>query len=135
MLIGIIDPQQRLLLECTYEALENAGLPKEVVAGRHVGVFVGGAAADYHLGATRDLETIPMFEATGTHQSIQAGRISHFFDLRGPCLTVDAACSSGLSALHQAVQSIRAGESEMCIVAAAHVNLQPDDWVSMSMSG
>ncbi|KAJ6780522.1 hypothetical protein PWT90_09456 [Aphanocladium album] len=130
-----LDPQQRLLLECAYEALENAGIPKESVAGRKVGVFVGGAASDYHLGVTRDLDNIPMFEATGYHQSIQSGRISHYFDLRGPCITVDTACSSGLSALHQAVQSIRAGESEMCIVAACHLHLQPDDWISMSMSG
>ncbi|KAM3502816.1 hypothetical protein MY11210_008941 [Beauveria gryllotalpidicola] len=130
-----MDPQQRLLLECTFEALENAGIPKESVAGRNIGVFVGGAASDYHLGATRDLDNIPMFEATGYHQSIQSGRISHYLDLRGPCLTVDTACSSGLSAVHQAVQSIRAGESEMCIVAACHLHFQPDDWISMSMSG
>lgn len=122
-------------MECAYEALENAGIPKESVAGRKVGVFVGGAASDYHLGATHDLDNIPMFEATGNHQSIQSGRISHYFDLRGPCLTIDTACSSGLSALHLAVQSIRAGESEMCIVAASHLHFQPDDWISMSMSG
>lgn len=75
-----------------------------------------------------------MFDATGNHQSIMSGRISHYFDLRGPSFTVDTACSSSLYALHQAVQSIRNGESEQAIVAACHWNLQPGDWVSMSLS-
>ena len=68
------------------------------------------------------------------HQAIMAGRISHCFDLRGPSVAVDAACSSSMYALHQAFQSIRTGESELAIVAACHLNLQPDDSVTMSMS-
>ncbi|KAM5349407.1 hypothetical protein ACJ41O_005912 [Fusarium nematophilum] len=130
-----MDPQQRQLLECTYEALENAGIPKEAIAGRNIGMFVGGASSDYRMGTLRDLSQLPMFDATGNHQSIQAGRLSYYFDLRGPCLTVDTACSSSLYALHQAVQSIRSGESEQAIVAAANLHLQPDDFVSMSMMG
>lgn len=123
-----------MLLECTYEALENAGIPKESLVGKKVGVFVGGAASDYRLGTLRDSEQTPMFDATGNHQSIQAGRISHYFDLRGPSFSVDTACSSSLYALHQAVQSIRNGDSDQAIVAACHLNLQPGDWISMSLS-
>ncbi|KAH8881784.1 polyketide synthase [Thozetella sp. PMI_491] len=129
-----MDPQQRLLLECAYEAVENAGIPKERLIGQRVGVFVGGAASDYRLGTLRDLEQTPMFDATGNHQAIMSGRISHYFDLRGPSFTVDTACSSSLYALHQAVLSIRNGESEQAIVAACHWNLQPGDWISMSLS-
>lgn len=109
-------------------------MPKERIAGQRVGVFVGGAASDFRLGTLRDLEHTPMFEATGNHQAILAGRISHAFDLRGPSYTVDTACSSGIYALHHAVQSIRAGESDSAIVTASHINLQPGDWVSMSLS-
>ncbi|PSR82297.1 polyketide synthase [Coniella lustricola] len=129
-----MDPQQRFLLECTYEALENAGIPKESLLGQKIGVFVGGAAADYRLGTLRDPEQTPMFDATGNHQSIQAGRISHHFDLKGPSFSVDTACSSSLYALHQAVMSIRNGECDQAIVAACHLNLQPGDWISMSLS-
>lgn len=63
-----------------------------------------------------------------------AGRISHFFDLRGPSVSLDTACSSSLYALHYAVQSIRSGESELAIVAGCHLNLQLGDWVSMSLN-
>lgn len=87
------------------------------------------------MGTLRDLNQVPMFDATGNHQSIQAGRISYYFDFRGPCFSLDTACSSSLYALHQAVQSIRSGESEQAVVAAANLHLQPDDYVSMSMLG
>lgn len=124
-----------MLLECSYEALENAGIAKDAIAGSNMGVFVGGVPSDYQYGAFRDLQTVPMFDVTGNHQSILSGRISHYFDLRGPCFSLDTACSSGLFALHQAVQAIRAGECDSAIVGACHLHLQPDRWVTMSMSG
>ncbi|KAG6152537.1 Type I Iterative PKS [Claviceps purpurea] len=127
-----MDPQQRQLLECTFEAMENAGIPKEEVSGKNMAVYVGTSPSDYHLGSLRDLETVPMFDATGNHQSILAGRIAHFFDLRGPCFAVDTACSSGLHAVHLAVQSLRAGETEQAVVASSRLNLAPDHIASMS---
>ena len=36
-----LDPQQRLLLEVSYEALENAGIPLEAVAGTDTAVYTG----------------------------------------------------------------------------------------------
>ncbi|KAG6007018.1 Type I Iterative PKS [Claviceps lovelessii] len=127
-----MDPQQRQLLECTFEAMEGAGIPKEAIAGKNMAVFVGTSASDYHLGSFRDLDTVPMFDATGNHPAVLAGRIAHFFDLRGPCFSVDTACSSGLHAVHLAVQSIRAGESEQAVVASSKLNLNPEHIVSMS---
>ncbi|KAJ5082078.1 type I iterative polyketide synthase [Penicillium argentinense] len=129
-----MDPQQRLLLETSYEALESAGIPKESLAGRNVGVFVGGNFADYELRNLRDIETTPMYQATGNAPSLQSNRISYFFDLSGPSLTVDTACSSSLVALHYAVQSLRSGESKEALVGGCRLNILPDYFVSMSMS-
>ena len=100
-----------------------------------MGCFVGACASDYRIGTLRDVSQVPMFDATGNHQAIQAGRISYYFDLRGPCFSVDTACSSGIYALHSAVQSIRSGESDSAVVAASNLYLQPDDMISMSMLG
>ena len=60
-----LDPQQRLLLECTFEALENAGIPKHSVVGQDVGVFVGGSLPEREVDLFRDADTIPMHQATG----------------------------------------------------------------------
>ncbi|OQE32683.1 hypothetical protein PENFLA_c001G04022 [Penicillium flavigenum] len=116
-----MDPQQRLLLECA-------------IARRNVGVFAGGNFSDYELNNVRDVETIPMHQATGCAASLESNRISYFFDLRGPSITVDTACSSSLVALHYAVQSLRNGESKEALVAGCRLSLVPDIWVSMSMS-
>lgn len=60
-----MDPQQRLLLECTFEALESAGIPKQNIVGKDVGVFVGGSFPEYESHLFRDSDTIPMHQATG----------------------------------------------------------------------
>jgi acyl transferase domain-containing protein len=129
-----MDPQQRLLLECTYEALENGGIPKESLVGQNVGVFVGGSFADYELRNCRDTDTAPMYQATGCAQSLLSNRISYYFGFCGPSFTVDTACSSSLSALHLACQSLRSGESKQAIVASCHLNILPDYFIIMSMS-
>ncbi|KAI1107162.1 ketoacyl-synt-domain-containing protein [Jackrogersella minutella] len=127
-----MDPTQRLLLECSYEALENAGIPKESISGRKVGVFIGGPDNEHRMGNLRDLDDSPMFDPTGNQGAFLAGRISYFFNLCGPTITVDTACSSSMHAIHMAVQSIRSGESEQAIVGASHLITQPDVWVSMA---
>ncbi|RDW62499.1 hypothetical protein BP5796_10801 [Coleophoma crateriformis] len=129
-----MDPQQRLLLECTYEALENGGIPKHTLVGKDVGVYVGGSFADYELRNCRDTDTAPMYQATGCASSLLANRLSYYFDLAGPSLTVDTACSSSLTALHMACQSLRMGESSQAIVASCHLNILPDYFITMSMS-
>nr|POF04498.1 reducing polyketide synthase pks1 [Quercus suber] len=95
-----MDPQQRILMECTFEALENAGIPKESVIGKNVGVFAGGSFADYELNNCRDTDTSPMYQATGCAAAMLSNRLSYYFDLRGPSATFDTACSSSLVALH-----------------------------------
>ncbi|KAI5205363.1 polyketide synthase [Aureobasidium subglaciale] len=127
-----LDPQQRLLLECTFEAFESAGMTKEGVAGKDIGVFAGGSFADYEVNNTRDIDTAPTYQATGCAPAMQSNRLSYYFDLRGPSMTIDTACSSSLVALHSAMQSVRSGESSSAVVAAAHLNLTPDFFVTMS---
>ncbi|TGO87053.1 hypothetical protein BPOR_0254g00030 [Botrytis porri] len=129
-----MDPQQRILLECTFEALESAGIPKHEIVGKDVGVFVGGSFSEYESASFVDTDNIPMYQATGCAFAMQSNRISHFFDLRGPSFTMDTACSSSLVALHQACQSIRNGECKSAITGGCHLNMLPENWISMSNS-
>ena len=127
-----IDPRHRMLLECTYEALENGGIPIGLIAGSEVGVFVGGTLSHYELQCLRDPATMPRLHFMGCADSLLANRISYFFDLHGPSVTIDTACSSGLAALHMACQSLRTGEIRQAIVGGAHLNLMPEMLASAS---
>ncbi|KAI1360185.1 putative hybrid PKS-NRPS enzyme [Xylaria arbuscula] len=127
-----MDPQQRLLLETTYEALEAAGYTLKQMRGSSTSVFVGVMTSDYHDIQARDLDTISRWHATGTSPSILSNRISYFFDLKGPSMTINTACSSSLVALHQAVQSLRNGDCTMAIVGGVNLLLDPEVYISHS---
>ncbi len=120
-----MDPQQRLLLEVTSEALDDAGIPADVLAGTRTGVFAGACSPEYWQLATADLTAVDAWSGTGGALSIIANRLSYFFDLRGPSVTVDTACSSSLVAVHLACQSLRSGESDMALAGGVNVVLTP----------
>ncbi|KAI1376083.1 putative polyketide synthase [Hypoxylon crocopeplum] len=127
-----IDPQQRLLLEVVYESLEAGGLSIESLAGSETGVYVGLMCADYHLHLQRDVDALPIYTGTGTARSIISNRISYFFDWHGPSMTIDTACSSSLVAIHQAVQLLRSGESNLAVAAGSNLILGPENYIGES---
>jgi 3-oxoacyl-[acyl-carrier-protein] synthase II len=92
---ALLDPQHRVLLNTARDAVSDAGFTRESLAGGEVGVFIGQGTGE---------------AGRSTARSMASGWISHAWDLRGPCATVDAACSSGSLAVHLACQSLRAGE-------------------------
>jgi len=129
-----IDPQQRLLLECTWEALEDAGLPADELSGSRTGVFVGISNSDYARLCYRDLSDITAYSATGTCLSVAANRISYVLNFRGPSVSVDTACSSSLVAVHLARQSLLRGESELCVAGGVNLILTPEAMIVFSQA-
>ncbi|TPX14116.1 uncharacterized protein E0L32_000510 [Thyridium curvatum] len=130
--VAAIDPQQRLLMEVVYESLESAGIPLESLVGSRTGVYVGLMCADYFEHLHNDIDTLPTYVPTGTARSIMSNRISYFFDWHGPCMTIDTACSSSLVAVHQAVQLLRSGDSDMAVAAGANMILGPGQYIAES---
>jgi amino acid adenylation domain-containing protein/non-ribosomal peptide synthase protein (TIGR01720 family) len=129
-----IDPQQRLVLEVSWEALENAGIPIEQLAGTQTGVFIGISSNDYHRLQITSGITPNAYFGTGNAQSIAANRVSYLWDLQGPSWTVDTACSSSLVAVHQACQSLRQGESDLAIAGGVNLILSPDLTIAFSQA-
>lgn len=129
-----MDPQQRLLLEVTYEALENAGVAPNSLAGSRTGVFIGIGTNDYIRFQTSDLTKIDAYAGTGNARSIVANRLSYLLDLRGPSLAVDTACSSSLVTIHLACRSLRCEESDVSLVGGVNLILTPDMTINFSQA-
>ncbi|KAI1809437.1 putative polyketide synthase [Poronia punctata] len=127
-----IDPQQRMLLEVVFEALEKSGHQIEELQGSATAVYVGVMCNDYAHITYHDLESLPKYAATGTALSILSNRISYYFNWTGPSMTIDTACSSSLIATHQAVQSLRRGESNLAVAAGANLIFGPTNFVAES---
>ena len=130
-----LDPQQRLLLMCAWEAFEDSGLVPERLRGTRTGAFVGNSRADFLETALQRGLSSATATQLGNVRSLLAARLSHFFDLRGPSVVVDTACSSALTAVHQAVQSLRSGEIPVAVVAGVNLPLRPDEAAMMSHAG
>lgn len=66
---------------------------------------------DYKLAKEGDDSLLTNYSVTGDAGSIITARVSFFYNLLGPSLTIDTACSSALVAIHLAAQAIKAGKS------------------------
>jgi amino acid adenylation domain-containing protein len=131
----LADPQERLFLETTWHLLERAGHTRARLHDHYaakVGVFVG--AMYQHYGA---LDTDPDSKALLLLNSYAgiANRVSFFFDLQGPSVALDSMCSSGLQAVHQACQSLRAGECRLAIAGGVNLSLHPAKYQGLSRAG
>ncbi len=122
----LMDPQHRVFLEIAWEALEDAGYAIEA-GGPRVGVFAGGSASTYmllNLLPHPDLRGLdPMQLLVGNLADYLAPRISYKLNLRGPSYNVQSACSSSLVAVHNARQSLLAGECDMALAGGVSLPL------------
>ncbi|WP_327120893.1 thioester reductase domain-containing protein [Nocardia sp. NBC_01730] len=132
-----MDPRHRMLLETTWHAIEHAGIDPMTLRGSDTGVFLG---ADEFLNDhlrrldPADLDTDPHV-ATGSTLSMAAGRLSHLLGCHGPSMVLATACSSSLVAVHTAISSIRRGECDTAIVAAAKLLLDPVETIQLCKTG
>lgn len=131
------DPQQRLLLEVTWEAFEDAGITEERLRGSDTGVFIGAFNLDnLLLQLGRDnVETISASTAASVTMTMLSNRLSYTFDLTGPSVTMDTACSSSMVAMHYACQSIINGDCTVAVAGGVNVISRPEYMVSMSKGG
>ncbi|GAB2883510.1 type I polyketide synthase [Streptomyces mayteni] len=131
-----MDPQQRLMLEVAWEALEDAGYRATDLEGSTASVFVGMTTLDYlQLLSADPTSEADAYHATGNTFSVAAGRLSYFLGAQGPSMAVDTACSSSLVTTHLAIRSLRAGESDLSIVAGVNLMLSPTTTASLANLG
>jgi acyl transferase domain-containing protein/acyl carrier protein len=126
-----LPPEVRLFLEIVWETFEDAGYTRQALQDLQaryqtgVGVFVGAMYNQYPW-------SIPSFElallsSNGTDWQI-ANRTSHFFNLNGPSIAVNSACSSSLTAIHLACESLRQKTCSMAIAGGVNLTLDPSKY-------
>ncbi|KAL8791268.1 MAG: hypothetical protein Q9213_000225 [Squamulea squamosa] len=133
--VETLDAAQRKLLECTYEAFENAGETWESVSGSRTGVFVGDICFDNYVTQTRDWDYGGKYSATGSFPNMLANRLHYVFNLKGPSLLINSACTSAMYALHLAITSMRNGDCDSAIVAGSNWIMDPNCHIAMGKLG
>ena len=161
--IQVTDPQHRILLDAVRGALQDAGYEKRPWDRTRTGVFIGASANEHKeillsrlramqlfdgafgrklLGAEalRDAlveQVVPVraFSIAGNLLNMASAIVAQVFDLGGPALAIDAACSSALVATQQAVVNLRARQIDLAIAGGVYLNLLPDNLVGFSRIG
>lgn len=125
-----MDPQLRIFLETAWHALEHAGYNSENYDG-DIGVFASGLSSTYLLSNlltsrehfAGDVSALlgDMVARMGNDANYLATRTSYHLNLTGPSISVQTACSSSLVAVHQAVESLLAGECDVALAGGVSV--------------
>ena len=113
-----LDPQHRVFLECAWEALEYAGYDAWTYPGR-IALFAGSGATQYLF----ELLSIPGIDKladpftllTCADKDFLATRVGYKMNLRGPCISVQTACSTSLVSIVMACQSLLSYHSDIAL--------------------
>src|SRR5580692_1587215 len=135
---AFMDPQERLFLQCVYHALQDAGYSRSLLAakqrpgaGGKVAVFVGAMYQEYQLYGVQHTMLGQPVALSGTLSAI-ANRVSYFFDFNGPSVAVDTMCSSSLTAIHLACESLVHGTSKLAIAGGVNVSVHPNKYLLLA---
>lgn len=108
--VSAMDPQSLILLEESDQLFKHAGYNKSDIQREKIGVYIG--ARGMAISPEKSLDKIVV--AAG--QNYLAANISQYFDLKGPSVVIDTACSSALVSLNMAIQEIRNNGIESAVV-------------------
>jgi phthiocerol/phenolphthiocerol synthesis type-I polyketide synthase E len=122
----VCDPQLRLFLEVTYEAIQNAGYDP-VTMSRDVAIYGASGPSRYgdvHVLANPKYAAAPDMGLTVLNNiDYLTTLVSYKLDFRGPSMAVLTACSSSLTAVHLACQSLQLGDCGLAVAGGSNVEI------------
>ncbi|EXF75878.1 hypothetical protein CFIO01_00363 [Colletotrichum fioriniae PJ7] len=130
-----MDPQQRKLLEVVYEAFESAGLTLDQLSGSDTACFMATFTADFQQMSFKEPSFRHSLAATGVDPGLLSNRVSHVFNLCGPSIVVNTACSSSVYALHNACNALRTYECSAAVVGGSNLILTVDQHMNTAKLG
>jgi acyl transferase domain-containing protein len=131
-----LDPAHRLVLEETYHAFEDAGLTLEQVKGSRTACYVATLSSDFLIYKTRTEEhDYTPNTMKGYYLGFSSSRVAFAFDLRGPSMSLDTACSGSANSIWLGMQAIRSGEADMAVASGVHLMLTPVTFTALGNFG
>jgi amino acid adenylation domain-containing protein len=129
---NLMDPQLRVLHECVWDAFENAGYDVSRSRGK-VGIF-GGASNNFHwmrylMQRGEFDDTLLYNAATLSDREFFMARLANNFNLNGPAVNVQTACSTSLVAVHMAVQSLLTGDSDVAMACGVSIQARKQGYL------
>ncbi|CAF1428556.1 unnamed protein product, partial [Adineta steineri] len=133
---GSIDPCHRLLMLKFVHLLDDAGYSMEKMNGSKTSVYIGQFSTDHAITSFRmEPEHRSRFHGPNSLLYNAAARLSYHFNLQGPNVSLDVACSSSLEAVHLAVQSLRTKEADMAVCGGVNAVYSPETLLWNSIMG
>ncbi|CAF1593232.1 unnamed protein product, partial [Adineta steineri] len=133
---GSVDPCHRLLMLKFVHLLDDAGYSVEKMNGTKTSVHIGQFSTDHSLATTRmKPEHRSRFHGPNTLLYNASARLSYHFNLQGPNVSLDVACSSSFEALHMAVQCLRTNEADMAVCGGVNGVFAPENFFQSSLIG
>ena len=138
----LMDPQERLFLQVAWQTFEDAGyVPGRFsqsdlfsLSKKQVGVFVGVMFSLYQLYSSEENLKGQHPLAINSLAGSIANRVSYCLNLQGPSLALDTMCSSSLTAIHLACESLRRGECHLALAGGVNLITHPSKYVFLSQS-
>lgn len=114
-----MDPQHRKFLEHSWAALEDAGYDPNKTE-QLISIYAGSSLNTYLLHNLypncKNLDCEDLQQAIfGNGQDYITTRSSYHLNLKGPSVAIQTACSTSLSAIHEACQSLLTFQSDMAL--------------------
>ncbi|CAF4102257.1 unnamed protein product, partial [Adineta steineri] len=133
---GSVDPCHRLLMLKFVHLLDDAGYSVEKINGTKTSVHIGQFSTDHAIATTRMRpEHRSRFHGPNSLLYNASTRLSYHFNLHGPNVSLDVACSSSLEALHMAVQCLRTNEADMAVCGGVNGIFAPENFLQSSLIG
>ncbi|CAF4156406.1 unnamed protein product, partial [Adineta steineri] len=133
---GSIDPCHRLLMLKLVHLLDDAGYSIEKMHGSRTSVHIGQFSTDHAYTSIRmEPEYRSRFHGPNSLLYNAAARLSYHFNLQGPNVSLDVACSSSLEAVHMAVETLRTYEADVAVCGGVNSIYAPESVLYSSTIG
>ncbi|CAG7837563.1 unnamed protein product, partial [Allacma fusca] len=123
--VNMMSPKLRILQETTFEAIIDAGILPASLQGSNTGVYVGASLDETGSILARSGQMKNVYGVLGNEFCMLASRLSYTFNLNGPSIALDTACSASSVALQQGLQAIQTGLCDAVIVSGGNTKVDP----------